>query len=93
MDTSVRDAFLPGYVHLLLQEFLILFIDVFLNGLPAGGREESRWISQKDRTWELTLDMVQVAVPSHPSHFLPPLVGLGYLLTILPRPPMDGFPC
>ena len=37
VDTSVRDAFLPGDVHLLLQELLILLVDVFLNGLPAGG--------------------------------------------------------
>lgn len=37
VDTSVRDAFLPGDVHLLLQELLVLFIDVLFNGLPAGG--------------------------------------------------------
>ena len=37
VDTSVRDAFLPGDVHLLLQELLILLVDVLLNGLPAGG--------------------------------------------------------
>lgn len=37
VDTSVRDAFLPGDVHLLLQELLVLLVDVLLNGLPAGG--------------------------------------------------------
>lgn len=37
VDASVRDAFLPGDVHLLLQELLVLFIDVLFNGLPAGG--------------------------------------------------------
>lgn len=45
VDTSVRDAFLPGNVDLLLQELLILFIDVLLNGLPAAGWEASRWMS------------------------------------------------
>lgn len=39
VDTSVRDAFLPGDVHLLLQELLVLLIDVLLNGLPADGGE------------------------------------------------------
>lgn len=37
VDTSVGDAFLPGDVHLFLQELLILLIDVLLNGLPAEG--------------------------------------------------------
>lgn len=37
VDASVGDPFLPGDVDLLLQELLVLFIDVLLNGLPAGG--------------------------------------------------------
>lgn len=55
VDTSVRNAFLPGDVHLLLQELLVLLIDVFLNGLPAGGWEESRGMSQENRAWQLIL--------------------------------------
>lgn len=66
VDTSVRDAFLPGNVDLLLQELLILFIDVLLDGLPAGGWEEGRRMSQKDRTWGLTLDMVRQQGPHIP---------------------------
>lgn len=61
VDACVRDAFLPGDVHLLLQELLVLFIDVLFNGLPAGGWEGSRWMFQKDRTRERILGMV----PSH----------------------------
>lgn len=71
VDTSVRDAFLPGDVHLLLQELLVLLVDVLLDGLPAAGRGggvggESRWMSRKDRTWELAMGMV----PLQPPHFL-----------------------
>lgn len=61
VDACVRDAFLPGDVHLLLQELLVLFIDVLFNGLPARGWEGSRWMFQKDRTRERILGMV----PSH----------------------------
>ena len=42
VDTGVRDAFLPGNVHLLLQELFVLFVDVFLNGLPAEGQGKNR---------------------------------------------------
>ena len=35
VHSGVRDALLPGDVHLLLQELLKLLIDVFRNGLPA----------------------------------------------------------
>lgn len=37
VNPGVRDALLPGDVDLLLQELLILLIDVFEDGLPAGG--------------------------------------------------------
>lgn len=44
VDSCVWDSFLPCNVHLLFQEFLILLVDVFFNGLPAkragGGGEE-----------------------------------------------------
>lgn len=37
VNPGVRDALLSGDVDLLLQELLILLIDVFEDGLPAGG--------------------------------------------------------
>lgn len=52
VDSSVRDAFLPGNVHLLLQELLILFVDVLLNGFPAAGGRKQMGV-QRHRTWEL----------------------------------------
>lgn len=42
MDSGVWDSFLSCNIHLLLQEFLILLIDVFLYRLPAKKAKKKR---------------------------------------------------
>lgn len=83
VDTSVRDAFLPGDVHLFLQELLILLIDVFLNGLPAEGWGEHRWHTPKDKTQSGPNPLTPI---SH--SILPSLLNGQFCLGL----PMDGFP-
>lgn len=78
VDTSVGDALLPGDVHLFLQEFLILLIDVFLNGLPAEGWEKTDGIHQKVKAQECLLGSFRSQSP----HILPSLLYLNF--------PMDG---
>ena len=91
VDASVRDAFLPGNVHLLLQELLVLLIDVLLNGLPArGGREKADGGPRRTRPGSSSYQGQESG--SHIRLISCLQRALGDLLIILPRPPWMAFP-